>query len=104
MIDSPLFMLVNLMVTNATEDRQYKNRFLPPPQRYRSRFATRDDAADRFGGFAPHSGRMIMFKFPSEQQAKRWRADPEFPAHLKRCRARSQLEFLRLIRGFAVPT
>jgi len=42
---------------------------------------------------------MIIFKFPSEDKARAWFADPEYQALSEHRRAGTSLEFLTLVRG-----
>jgi uncharacterized protein (DUF1330 family) len=42
---------------------------------------------------------MILWKFPSEAQARAWYADPEYLALSEYRRAGTQLEFLTMLRG-----
>ncbi len=95
----PVFMLVNLIVKDAAEYRQYEKGFFPILKRYGGEFVTYDDAPDTFEGVAPRSGRMIIFKFPSEGMARQWYADPQYEALSEHRRAGTQLEFLTMVRG-----
>ncbi len=99
MADVPVFMLVNLFVKDAAEYRQYEKGFFPILKRYGGEFVTYDDAPDTFEGVAPRSGRMIIFKFPSEDMARQWFADPQYQALSEHRRAGTQLEFLTMVRG-----
>lgn len=42
---------------------------------------------------------MILFKFPSEAQARSWYADPDYQALSEHRRAGTQLDFLTIVRG-----
>jgi uncharacterized protein (DUF1330 family) len=42
---------------------------------------------------------MIIFKVPSEAQARAWYADPEYQALSEHRRAGTRLEFLTMVRG-----
>lgn len=42
--------------------------------------ATSDDAAFTLEDFAQRTGRMIIFEFPSEAQARAWNTDPDYQA------------------------
>ena len=44
---------------------------------------------------------MIIFKFPSEEQARQWYGDPEYQALSEHRRAGTHLEFLTMVRGMA---
>lgn len=99
MTEVPVYMMVNLHITDATTYRQYEKGFFPLLKRYGGEFVTFDDAAITLEGVSPRSGRMIMFKFPSEAQARAWYADPDYQALSEHRRAGTRLEFLTMVRG-----
>ena len=99
MTEVPVYMMVNLHITDATTYRQYDKGFFPLLKRYGGEFVTFDDAAVTLEGVSPRSGRMIMFKFPSEAQARAWYADPDYQALSEHRRAGTRLEFLTMVRG-----
>ncbi len=101
MTEIPVFVVVNLAVTDAVAYRQYEKGFFPILKRYGGEFVTFDDAPVNFEGDAPRAGRMIIFKFPSETNAKDWYADPEYQALSAHRRAGTKLEFLTLVHGMA---
>ena len=101
MSDVPVFAVVNLTVTDAATYRQYEKGFFPLLKRHGGEFVTFDDAPITLEGVAPRSGRMIIFKFPSEAQASNWYADPEYQALSANRRAGTRLEFLTLVHGLA---
>ncbi|MGB8856202.1 MAG: DUF1330 domain-containing protein [Burkholderiales bacterium] len=104
MLDVPVFMPVNLMVEDAAKYRQYEKRFFPLLQRHSGGFVTCDDAADPFEEFSPRSGRMIISKFPSQEQAKRWCMVPKSPALSNHRGAGTQLESLPMAVSLAART
>ena len=65
MSDVPVYMVVNLHVTNAEEYRVYEKGFFPLLKKYGGEFITYDDHAHTLEG-TPREGRMIIFSFPSE--------------------------------------
>ena len=99
MAEVPVYMLVNLSVHSAADYRTYEKGFFPILKRHGGEFVTYDDAPDTFEGVAPRAGRMIIFKFPSETQAKQWFADPDYQALSEHRRAGTRLEFLTMVRG-----
>ena len=99
MTDIPVFIIVNLSVTDAAAYRQYEKGFFPILKRYGGEFVTFDDTPIHLEGDAPRTGRMIIFKFPSEEQAKNWYADPEYQALSAHRRNGTKLEFLTLVHG-----
>ena len=101
MSDVPVFVLANLLVHDAAEYRTYEKGFFPILKRHGGEFVTYDDKPDTFEGSAPRPGRVIIFKFPSEEQARQWYADPEYQALSMHRRAGAPLEFLTMVRGMA---
>ena len=99
MTDVPVYMMVNLHITNPATYRQYEKRFFPLLKKYGGEFITFDDAAVTMEGFSPLEGRMILWKFPSEAQARAWYADPDYQALSEHRREGTRLEFLTMVRG-----
>ena len=99
MSDIAVYGVVNLQVTDAVAYRQYEKGFFPILKRYGGEFITFDDAPVHLEGTAPRAGRMIIFKFPSEEKARDWFADPEYQALSGHRRVGTALEFLTLVRG-----
>lgn len=99
MSDTPVYMLVQLIVENADEYRKYEKGFFPILKKYGGEFVTYDDKPDTFEGFSPMQGRAIIFKFPSESAAKQWFDDPDYQALSEFRRAGTRLEFLTMVRG-----
>jgi|TARA_B110000914_G_scaffold80060_1_gene70395 uncharacterized protein (DUF1330 family) len=99
MSDVPVYMLVNLAVTDVNEYRQYEKGFFPILKRFGGQFVTFDDNPITLEGVAPRSGRMIIFSFPSEQAAKDWWADAEYQALSEHRRAGTKMEFLTMVHG-----
>ena len=99
MSDVPVYMVVNLAVTDVNEYRQYEKGFFPILKRFGGQFVTFDDNPITLEGVAPRSGRMIIFSFPSEQAAKDWWADAEYQALSEHRRAGTKMEFLTMVHG-----
>ncbi len=99
MSDAPVFLLANLVVQDAAEYRKYEKGFFPLLKRYDGEFVTYDDSPHTLEGASPRPGRLIIFKFPSEDHAMRWYADPDYQALAEHRRAGSQLEFLTMVRS-----
>ena len=97
----PVFLLANLVVQDAAEYRKYEKGFFPILKRYDGEFITYDDKPHTFEGVSARPGRVVIFKFPSEDHARRWYADPEYQALSEHRRAGTQLEFLTMVRGMA---
>ena len=99
MAEIPVYMVVNLKVTDADTYRLYEKGFFPLLKKYGGQFVTFDDNADTFEGSAPREGRMIIFQFPSEEKARAWYADGDYQALCEHRRAGTTLEFLTMVRG-----
>lgn len=99
MADTPVYMVVNLKVTDADTYRIYEKGFFPLLKKYGGEFITFDDKSETFEGDAPRDGRMIIFKFPCEADAKAWYADPDYQALSEHRRAGTELQFLTLVHG-----
>jgi uncharacterized protein (DUF1330 family) len=99
MSDVAVYAVVNLTITDATVYRQYEKGFFPLLKKYGGEFVTYDDDAFTLEGASPRTGRMIIFRFPSEAQARAWYADPDYQALSEHRRAGTRLEFLTILRG-----
>jgi uncharacterized protein (DUF1330 family) len=99
MTETPVFMIVNLTVTDPDQYRSYEKGFFGFLKKYRGEFVTFDDKPITLEGETAREGRMIIFKFPSEQAAKDWYADPDYQALSEHRRAGTKLDFLTLVHG-----
>ena len=99
MSDVPVYMLANLLVTDADEYRVYEKGFFGILKRFGGQFITFDDKPLTLEGIAPREGRMIIFSFPSEQAANDWWADEEYQKLSEHRRAGTKMEFLTMVRG-----
>jgi uncharacterized protein (DUF1330 family) len=99
MSDIPVYMIANLVVRDTIEYRKYEKAFFPILKRHHGEFVTFDDSPETFEGEAPRNGRVIIFKFPTEVDARRWFADSNYQAISQHRRAGSRLEFLTMVRG-----
>lgn len=74
-----VYMLVNLKINDAEEYRIYEKGFFPILKKHNGSFVTFDDNPIVLEGEQPAQfDRVIMFSFPSEQDADNWWADPEY--------------------------
>ena len=97
MSDQPVYMVANLVIEDANTYRAYEKGFFPVLQKHGGEFITFDDAIETFEGEAPRPGRMVIFKFPSEQAARDWYADPDYQAISEHRRAGTRLQFLTMV-------
>ena len=99
MTDQPVYLIANLVVKDPAGYRRYEKGFFPLLKRHGGEFVTYDDTPHTFEGASPRPGRMIVFRFPSEADAKRWYADADYQVLSEHRRAATQLEFLTLVRS-----
>jgi uncharacterized protein (DUF1330 family) len=99
MSEVPVFMVVNLSITSVEPYRIYEKGFFGLLKKYGGEFITYDDNPVTLEGESPRPGRMIIFKFPSEQAAREWYADADYQALSEHRRAGTKLEFLTLVHG-----
>jgi uncharacterized protein (DUF1330 family) len=99
MADIPAYVVANFQVNDKDEYRKYEKGFFPILQRYGGEFFTFDDNTVTFEGASPRSGRMVLFKFPSEEKATAWYNDPDYQALSEHRRAGTDLAFLTMLHG-----
>lgn len=99
MSEVPVYIIVNLSVTNKEEYRKYEKGFFPILKKFGGEFITYDDNAITFEGSHPVEGRSIIFKFPSEQAATQWYEDPDYQALSEFRRGGTTLKHLTMVRG-----
>jgi len=99
MSDAPVYMVVNLAVTDVDSYRAYEKGFFSFLKKYEGEFVTFDDNPITLEGVAPREGRMIIFRFPSEQAAKAWYADEGYQSLSENRRKGTKLEFLTMVHG-----
>lgn len=99
MTEIPVFMVVNLEISDAAEYRKYEKGFFPILKKYQGEFVTYDDNPVHLEGDSPRAGRMIIFRFPSEEKARAWFADPDYQAISEFRRAGTTMKFLTMVHG-----
>lgn len=99
MSDIPAYMIANLEIHDSDEYRKYEKGFFPILKRFGGEFFTVDDKHECLEGSAPLGGRVVIFKFPSEQAARDWYNDAEYQALSEFRRAGTELKSLTLVHG-----
>ena len=99
MSDVPVFMVVNLVITDKEKYKAYEKGFFGLLKKYSGSFVTYDDQSLTLEGDSPREGRMIIFSFPSEKHGKDWYADSEYQALSEHRRAGTQMKFLTMVHG-----
>ena len=77
MSDTPVYMVVNLSITEVESYRTYEKGFFGMLKKHGGEFITYDDKPVTLERDSPRERRMIIFKLPSEQAAKGWYADDD---------------------------
>ena len=99
MSDIPVYMVVNLIITDKDEYHKYEKGFFGLLKKHKGSFVAYDDNPKTLEGSSPRSGRMIIFSFPSEEAGKAWYADTEYQALSDHRRAGTKMEFLTMVHG-----
>ena len=99
MSEVAVFMIANLVVENAVEYLKYEKGFFPILKKFGGEFFTVDDGHENFEGEFPLEGRIIIFKFPSEELAKQWYDDDDYQALSEFRRAGTTLKSLTMVHG-----
>ncbi|PCI75083.1 MAG: hypothetical protein COB20_13655 [SAR86 cluster bacterium] len=99
MSDVTVYMIANLVVEDANEYRKYEKGFFPILKKFGGEFVTFDDSHENFEGESPLEGRVIIFKFPSEELAKQWYNDDEYQALSEFRRAGTTLKSITMVHG-----
>lgn len=95
----PVFIVANLTIHDPAPYRVYEKGFFSLLKKYGGEFITYDDNPITLEGASPRTGRMIIFKFPSEQNAKSWYDDPDYQSLVQNRLLGTTLEFLTLVHG-----
>ena len=93
MSDAPVYVVVNLAVTDVDSYRAYEKGFFSFLKKYEGEFVTFDDNIKHMEGTEPRPGRIIIFQFPSEAAAETWFNDPEYQALSEHRRAGAELQW-----------
>ena len=109
MSDAPCYMIANFRIHDPDTYRIYEKSLelraespafvFPILKRHDGEFFTYDDNSDTLEGESPRPGRIVIFKFPSEEKARAWWADPDYQALSEHRRAGTSMEFLTLVHG-----
>ena len=99
MSDVEVYMIANLVVKDTSEYRKYEKGFFPILKKFGGEFVTFDDSHENLEGEFPLEGRVIIFKFPSEELAKQWYSDDDYQALSEFRRAGTTLKSITLVHG-----
>lgn len=96
MTETPVTLIAAFTIRDAETYGLYAKGFFPLLKKHGGRFITYDDAAVTLEG-TPPGGRFVMFRFPSEEAARRWYNDPEYQTLSEHRRASTDASFLTMV-------
>lgn len=99
MEDVEVFFVANLNIVDKETYRIYEKGFFPILKKHGGEFVTYDDSIVHLEGDSPLSGRVVIFKFPSESSAKNWYNDHEYQELSKFRKKSAPLVSLTMIKG-----
>ena len=99
MEDVEVFFVANLNIVDKETYRIYEKGFFPILKKHKGEFVTYDDSIEHLEGGSPLSGRVVIFKFPSELAARTWYNDPEYQELSKYRRKGAPLVSLTMVKG-----
>jgi uncharacterized protein (DUF1330 family) len=97
MADVGVYMIANLTVHDQDRYLRYEKGFFPILKKHGGSFVTFDDSIQTFEGSSPCEGRIVIFRFPSEQAARDWYDDPEYQTLSEHRRAGANLHSLTMV-------
>lgn len=99
MSDVAAYIVANFVIEDANEYRKYEKGFFPILKKYGGEFVTYDDNHENFEGESALEGRVVLFKFPSEELAKQWYRDDDYQALSEFRRAGTTLKNMTMLHG-----
>ncbi len=99
MSDIKVYMIVNLKINDPDEYRIYEKGFFPFLKKHNGSFITFDDSPECLEGEKPQQfDRVILFSFPTEQDADSWWNDDGYQELSKHRRAATEI-ILQKVKG-----
>ena len=100
----PVYMIVNLKINDPNEYRVYEKGFFPFLKKHNGSFITFDDSPECLEGEQPiQFDRVIIFSFPSAQDANNWWNDDGYQELSKHRRAATEIT-LQKVKGMTPRT
>ena len=99
MSDIKVYMIVNLKINDPDEYKIYEKGFFPFLKKHNGSFITFDDSPECLEGEKPQQfDRVILFSFPTEQDADSWWNDDGYQELSKHRRAATEI-ILQKVKG-----
>ena len=99
MDDIKVYMIVNLKINDPDEYKIYEKGFFPFLKKHNGSFITFDDSPECLEGEKPQQfDRVILFSFPTEQDADSWWNDDGYQELSKHRRAATEI-ILQKVKG-----
>ena len=99
MNDIKVYMIVNLKINDPDEYKIYEKGFFPFLKKHNGSFITFDDSPECLEGEKPQQfDRVILFSFPTEQDADNWWNDDGYQELSKHRRAATEI-ILQKVKG-----
>ena len=93
------YMIVNIQINDPDEYKIYEKGFFPYLKKHNGSFITFDDTPQCLEGETPKQfDRVVLFSFPSEQDADNWWADKGYQELSKHRRAATEIT-LQKVKG-----
>ena len=92
-----VFVIASLSIHDPIPYRVYEKGFFPLLKKYGGEFLTYDDNPITLEGSSPRLGRMIIFKFPSEESAQSWYGDSDYQELIINRLLGTTLNFLTIV-------
>jgi uncharacterized protein (DUF1330 family) len=100
----PVYMIVNLKINDPDQYKVYEKGFFPFLKKHNGSFITFDDSPECLEGEQPTQfDRVIIFSFPSEQDADNWWNDDDYQELSKHRRAATEIT-LQKVKGMTSRT
>ena len=100
----PVYMIVNLKINDPDQYKVYEKGFFPFLKKHNGSFITFDDSPECLEGEQPKQfDRVIIFSFPSEQDANNWWNDDDYQELSKHRRAATEIT-LQKVKGMTSRT
>ena len=93
-----VYMLVDINIQDKETYLNYEKGFFPILKKHNGIFLTYDDNHQHKEGVKKLEGRVILFGFPSQQDADNWFEDPEYQTLSEHRKRGTKTQFITFIK------